>query len=191
MSAPGCTNGQSLIISPNLEALLEHDARMRRMKSGSSVGNVEPVQSLPPPPRRRKPTSPKNEYRDERRAGGMTDASSLPTTPSSSTSAPNPYVNPSPSFESVSDEQPEEKREIRNEEVFIRVPPRSSSIPHSEEDTGWKQFKMLKNAIGMTLFLTLNSYVKCQVHTGRVVNCLVHTLQTSGNLNYVELRIVR
>lgn len=136
------------MISPNLEALLEHDERVRRAKSSSggswstssstrswgSVVEQPGVQSLPVPPRRgprrTTPISPKTEneeaLRSPRDSSGSGDISipTTPATPRSTPSTPNPYVNPSPTFEDISPPK---------EEKLARVPPRSSSIQRPEE----------------------------------------------------------
>ncbi|KAJ7775097.1 hypothetical protein B0H16DRAFT_1450507 [Mycena metata] len=113
---------QSLVISPNLDALLEHDERIRRAAAqyaarADSPSFILPTQGLPPPPRRtRAPGSPSllvphplplpplrsplvsQEERD------------LADTPDS-----NPYINPAPQWLDVS-------------ATPISPPPRSSSM---------------------------------------------------------------
>jgi hypothetical protein len=86
-------NSSPLAISPNLEALLEHDERVRR--GSASSGNERPevaLQGLPPPPRGpRKP-----------RAHSFTKKD-LPDTPTDVEweipLLPNPFINPPPKLD--------------------------------------------------------------------------------------------
>ncbi|CAK5280709.1 unnamed protein product [Mycena citricolor] len=101
----------SLVISPNLDALLEHDERMRRthhpmhhahtsslstLYDSSATGHT----SLPPPPRRTRTggsASPVSPF-----MGQMSPIPMSPSTPMSSNGAHrpenNPYINPAPQF---------------------------------------------------------------------------------------------
>jgi len=121
---------RALVISPNLDALLEHDERTRLGRiadpSGSPASN-SPLSSsfdsafpagLPPPPRGpRKPRSPVSSKPDASNTGIFprlmaTDAISQtspgsPVSPNSPspwrTSTANPYINPAPSLAEVFD----------------------------------------------------------------------------------------
>lgn len=108
---------QSLVISPNLEALLEYDERTRR-QTGSQTWASAPasalgspiIMSLPAPPRSR---------------GGRKKVPSSPSgrseSPATSPTSPNPFVNPSPSF-------PSRESLLRSARV------RSSSLPAEAVD---------------------------------------------------------
>ncbi|KAJ7492189.1 hypothetical protein FB451DRAFT_1388613 [Mycena latifolia] len=112
---------RSLVISPNLDALLEHDERTRRAahsvgagswSSGGSFGELPGVAGagLPPPPRRtRTPGSPMS---PPPRSPLITQQSERASTSSSES---NPYINPAPLFD---DERA----------VPITPPPRTSPI---------------------------------------------------------------
>jgi hypothetical protein len=112
---------QSLIISPNLEALLEYEERVRgtmnQVSVGSSAGGSPQCSpqissspgGLPPPPRRRRkpqsPTSPQTNPSTNASTGffpfsGIT--ASLPSTPTLiGPLEPNPYINSPPSLEDI------------------------------------------------------------------------------------------
>ena len=101
---------RSLMISPNLDALLEHEERKRAALLESEPRTPEtcsqsqsPEQSglpsgLPPPPRRlrgsRVPTSPLAETAQRRASMGAIAVES-------SSSMSNPYINPAPTLEEV------------------------------------------------------------------------------------------
>ncbi|TRM61515.1 hypothetical protein BD626DRAFT_501271 [Schizophyllum amplum] len=121
---------RSLTISPNLEALLEHDEKIRQLKmvdvpifGGDAVAQWSTVSvvgdvvdyGLPPPPRRRRPATAPNSPASD---GGRLWSTSSPTSsaqsptlfftrspgaaaPTSSTSDNNPFINPAPSQEDL------------------------------------------------------------------------------------------
>ncbi|KAF7347449.1 hypothetical protein MVEN_01500900 [Mycena venus] len=101
VTAPGKKGPmQSLVISPNLDALLEHDERVRRAQQGGTWSSMDSpgypsptTQGLPPPPRR---------TREDLRSD----------TPQSADS--NPYINPAPQWV--------------EEPVPYSPPPRTSSM---------------------------------------------------------------
>ncbi|KAG6899576.1 hypothetical protein C0993_009047 [Termitomyces sp. T159_Od127] len=87
---------RSLIISPDLDALLEYDEKIRRLNSPVSPTPPQqplsaPTVGLPPPPRRicRKPTSPTSPIVE----------SPLVKESSRRLECENPYINPAPVFE--------------------------------------------------------------------------------------------
>ncbi|KAF8204333.1 hypothetical protein K438DRAFT_1819644 [Mycena galopus ATCC 62051] len=116
---------QSLVISPNLDALLEHDERVRRMQqqggTESPTGFVS--QGLPPPPRRRTssrgPGSPQLLSPAGPRSPVMSYAAqeTRSNTPQSTDS--NPYINPAPQWVEVNP---------KPESTAYSPPPRSSSM---------------------------------------------------------------
>ncbi|KAJ7086600.1 hypothetical protein C8R43DRAFT_311410 [Mycena crocata] len=122
----------SLVISPDLDALLEHEDRTRRLQhipggsvswsttSGSeSPGFVSsPVsQGLPPPPRRsRTPRAPGSPLSPPPRSP-FVGFEPRAGTPTSSVGSSNPYINPAPQFDVDED--------VRTP---ISPPPRTSSI---------------------------------------------------------------
>ncbi|KAI5833756.1 hypothetical protein K523DRAFT_102910 [Schizophyllum commune Tattone D] len=117
----------SLAISPNLDALLEHDERIRQLTTvevpiaggelsapWSAVSMVEEVihNSLPPPPRRRRPaTAPNSPAYHKDTSQWLTMSPSAqntirtftrsPAASISSTSDNNPFINPAPSLEDL------------------------------------------------------------------------------------------
>ncbi|KAF7307304.1 hypothetical protein MIND_00524400 [Mycena indigotica] len=108
---------KSLVISPNLDALLEHEDRVRRIRhahsASSSIGSsTAPFGAgLPPPPRRgfSSPLSPtyslrRDEAEDEESLDGNVE------------SVVNPYINPAPRFDDDLPRTP------------ISPPPRTSSM---------------------------------------------------------------
>ncbi|KAJ7016834.1 hypothetical protein C8F04DRAFT_492885 [Mycena alexandri] len=110
---------QSLVISPNLDALLEHDERIRRAAQyaarAESPSVLLPSQGLPPPPRRpRAPGSPSQLFAPplppSRSPLVAQEERDLANTPDS-----NPYINPAPQWVEVSP-------------TPISPPPRSSSM---------------------------------------------------------------
>jgi hypothetical protein len=108
----------SLIISPNLDALLEYEERIRGLTSHLRRGSPtrdslqssphipNPPAGLPPPPRKRcKPQSPTSPQTD---SSIQVDAvaASLPTTPIlTEPLTSNPYINSPPSFDKKEDEE--------------------------------------------------------------------------------------
>ncbi|KAJ7070601.1 hypothetical protein C8F01DRAFT_385113 [Mycena amicta] len=112
---------QSLVISPNLDALLEHEDRVRRIRHGPSASLASPTfgGGLPPPPRRHpnaptspSPLSPTYSLEQER----DTETESIESLEGS-----NPYINPAPQFAEEPPRTP------------ISPPPRSSSMNISFE----------------------------------------------------------
>jgi hypothetical protein len=98
----------SLAISPNLQALLEHDERVR---AGNFFGQVEsptsasdpPATGLPPPPRgpRKQPSCPSSPHDKPGSIETLVEAarSRASSVGASPLSTPNPFINPPPVLE--------------------------------------------------------------------------------------------
>ncbi|KAF7337630.1 hypothetical protein MSAN_02236300 [Mycena sanguinolenta] len=128
---------RSLVISPNLDALLEHDERVRRAQS-PVVSPVVPY-GLPPPPRRtRTPGSPQlfsppppplpvPAQRSPVLPPGLGQDDQRSNTPQSVDS--NPYINPAPQWVDATP--------VATSPVPISPPPRTSSMGQGiERDPG-------------------------------------------------------
>jgi len=98
----------SLVISPNLDALLEYDEKVRGVWATSPTVPHSAPAGLPPPPRRnsrkpRSPTSPK--------VGSPLIQETSPTWDASGSAAWNPYINPAPTLAAVVEVEDERPRD--------------------------------------------------------------------------------
>ncbi|KAJ7651468.1 hypothetical protein DFH06DRAFT_1094466 [Mycena polygramma] len=142
-------NLHSLVISPNLDALLEHDERVRRatQQSGGTWSSIDSpgsgytsptTQGLPPPPRRtRTPGSPQILFSPLPRSPIVAhEDHTRSSTPQSVDS--NPYINPAPQL--WLDREPSSP---------ISPPPRSSSMPFSFADKQQQQGPRASGSSGL------------------------------------------
>ncbi|KAF9011042.1 hypothetical protein BDQ17DRAFT_1420483 [Cyathus striatus] len=111
---------RALNISPNLEALLEHEDRIRQLtddagiiqvETASPSAEVEVGEGLPPPPRKARMTrgvmklgSPQytsfsglDKFHDIRKTASLPSSPAMPTGPTT----PNPYINPAPTLDDI------------------------------------------------------------------------------------------
>jgi len=100
---------RSLIISPNLDALVEHDERTRCQTADCSYTQLTPLSSptgLSPPPRHTRGPKPLLLASETRTVEALENQEILPAVPISpvasiSSSTSNPYINPAPTLDEI------------------------------------------------------------------------------------------
>lgn len=93
---------RSLIISPNLDALVEHDERTRCQTADCSYTQLTPL-GLSPPPRRFRGPKPVLLPSETRTVEALENQEILPAIPISpvGSSPSNPYINPAPTLDEI------------------------------------------------------------------------------------------
>jgi len=103
------TRKRSLVISPNLEKLLEHEERSRRSYATTLSGYEAPtgpetlLAGLPPPPRRNRPSSTALSRHASAIGSSVVgqDSVSVLSAPNPPSRSSNPYINPAPTAEEL------------------------------------------------------------------------------------------